>query len=328
MSFDFDSTEFHGVLVADTLRNERYRQSIFETVKKGDTVVDIGAGSGVLSFFACQAGAKRVYAIERTKIIEIAKAIAEANGLVDQVVFINQDSRKIELPTKADVIISELISKFGVGQNLVDVISDAQRRFLKPGGKSLPSWLEMTIVPIQDADFYNTIDVWSSDFYNLDFSLARETALNEVYSNRFNKTNFLSAPAQLHTIDFANMPEHSMLNERVTFQIENDGVLHGFCGWFNAQLSENTWLTNEPPSPVLSWDNIFFPILKPCTVRAGDLIDLQIRSFPATLNCVWKWTVDIHPSWNTKRRRYVHSTLQQWGGELQRALEINQQDAI
>ena len=317
MSFDFDNTELHGVLVSDTIRNERYRRSIFETVKKGDIVVDIGAGTGILSFFAYQAGAARVYAIERTKIINIAKSIARANGLEEQIVFINQDSHHTELPAKADVIISELISKFGIGQNVVDVIADAQRRFLKPSGKILPSRLEMHIVPIEDAAFYGTIDVWPSDFYNLDFSLVRKIALNEVYGNRFDKKAFLCSPKPLHTINFTKTPEKSVLNEQVSFQIEKAGTLHGFCGWFNAQLSENIWLTNEPPSPVLSWDNIFFPILEPCAVKPYDLIDIRIRAFPASLNCIWKWTIEIHHSESRNTRRYVHSTLQQWVPELQ-----------
>jgi predicted RNA methylase len=45
-----------------------YQQTIFETVKNGYVVVvDLGTGTGIFAFFACQAGAKRVYAIEKDK---------------------------------------------------------------------------------------------------------------------------------------------------------------------------------------------------------------------------------------------------------------------
>ena len=50
-------------------------------LREGMTIVDIGAGTGILSFFACQAHAKRVYAIERTDTIHLAEELAKENGL-------------------------------------------------------------------------------------------------------------------------------------------------------------------------------------------------------------------------------------------------------
>ena len=46
----------HRWMLRDDVRNEAYRAAINKVVKPGDTVIDMGAGSGILSLFAAQAG--------------------------------------------------------------------------------------------------------------------------------------------------------------------------------------------------------------------------------------------------------------------------------
>ena len=87
----------------------QYKQAIFETVHEGDRIVDIGTGTGILAFFALQAGAEKVYAIESGPIIEVARKTAKENGFLDRIEFIHQDSRKTEIPELVDAIITETI---------------------------------------------------------------------------------------------------------------------------------------------------------------------------------------------------------------------------
>jgi predicted RNA methylase len=57
--------EFHAFCLTDTgSRLDQFAAAIAARIRPGDTVVDLGAGTGVLSFLACRAGARRVYAIE------------------------------------------------------------------------------------------------------------------------------------------------------------------------------------------------------------------------------------------------------------------------
>jgi len=48
--------------------------------------MDVGAGSGLLSFFAAQAKAKRVIAVEASDAAKAAKVLVESNGLKDVVI--------------------------------------------------------------------------------------------------------------------------------------------------------------------------------------------------------------------------------------------------
>ena len=42
--------------------------------------MDVGCGSGILSLFAAQAGAHKVYAVEASNMAKNAKKLIEANG--------------------------------------------------------------------------------------------------------------------------------------------------------------------------------------------------------------------------------------------------------
>jgi type I protein arginine methyltransferase len=69
-------------------------------------VLDVGAGSGILSFFAAQAGAKKVYAVEASNMAQYAHQLVQANHLGDKIKVIAGKIEEIDLP-QVDVIISE-----------------------------------------------------------------------------------------------------------------------------------------------------------------------------------------------------------------------------
>lgn len=70
-------------MIEDSVRTNAYQQAIFQNMEehiRDKVVVDVGCGTGILSMFCAQAGAKKVYAIDASKIAVHAKQLIEANG--------------------------------------------------------------------------------------------------------------------------------------------------------------------------------------------------------------------------------------------------------
>ena len=149
---EYDWTWIHRRMLNDGIRTEAFRDAIEKTVKPGDIVADVGAGTGILSLFAARAGAARVYAIERTPTIEQAKAIAKANGVQDQIEFIWAEARKAKLPEKVDVIISEWLGHGGLDEDMFPAVLSVRDRYLKPGGVMIPATMTAFLAPIESAD--------------------------------------------------------------------------------------------------------------------------------------------------------------------------------
>ncbi len=109
----------HGGLLADRVRTESCQRAIAEIVKPGSVVLDLGCGSGILTLFACQAQARKVYAVEAGEAIELAKVLCLKNGFQDRIAFYHDVSQRIELPERVDVIVTETMGNFGLEEGML-----------------------------------------------------------------------------------------------------------------------------------------------------------------------------------------------------------------
>lgn len=71
-------------------------------------MLDVGCGTGVLSMFAAKAGARKVYAVDASSLIDKARRNAEVNGLADRIEFIRGKVEHLQLKEPVDIIVSEV----------------------------------------------------------------------------------------------------------------------------------------------------------------------------------------------------------------------------
>lgn len=78
----------HDDMLKDLSRTGAYFKYITENpqIFKDKVVMDVGAGTGVLSLFAVKAGAKKVYAVEASGIARVAERNIKQNGMADKVI--------------------------------------------------------------------------------------------------------------------------------------------------------------------------------------------------------------------------------------------------
>ena len=122
--------EEHIGYLTDRRRTELYRAAIASAIRPGDVVVDLGCGSGVLGLLCLQAGAGFVYGIDRGNIVVAARESFGRAGFGAQAEILQGDTRQINLPRMADVLISDHVGYFGFDYGVIGLLRDARRRFL------------------------------------------------------------------------------------------------------------------------------------------------------------------------------------------------------
>lgn len=266
----FASPAEHFRMVRDTVRVSAYRRAIFRRCRD-KSVVEIGCGSGILSIFAAKAGARRVVAIEESRIADLAAAMFEANGVGDRIELRRANSRDVSVDDRADVIIHEVLGVDPFGENILPFIEDARERLLAPGGILIPSAMEVCCVgfEVEDRPYLDRSRACSmlkelDGLYGIDFGEFRQY-VNEAQPDPFprplgdlGQTQFapriLTDETLLYRLDFApgsslEVPPRDDLRLRVV----HAGTLGGVVVYFRAHLDDETFLSTSPHAPRTSW---------------------------------------------------------------------------
>jgi type I protein arginine methyltransferase len=306
----------YGAMIADRARIRAYADALRRVITSDSVVLDLGTGTGIFALLACRFGARRVYAIEPSDAIQVAKEIAAANGFADRIEFRQAMSTDVTLPERADVIVSDIGGVLPWFQTHLPSIADARRRFLAPGGALIPQQDAVWAAVVEAPDLYARHTApWEDCGFDLDMAPARRLAVNTFSKGEVTSDRLLAEPCRWAILDYARVDE-SNIRALVRWTVSRAGTGHGVVVGLDRALAEGIRLSNAPErADAIGSDSIyetvFFPWWSPVRLAAEDLVEVELRATLVDGSYIWCWNTSIvdprQPS--AVKARFAQSTL-------------------
>jgi len=283
----------YGAMITDKVRTEAYARALHQAIRADSVVLDIGTGTGIFALLACRFGARRVYAVEPSDAIALARETARANGYSERIHFIQGVSERVTLPEPVDIIVSDIRGILPLYQNSVGSIIDARRRLLAPGGVLIPA-KDRLMVALVDAPNLNDKHAlpWQSAVLDIDMSAGRRFASNTWHNGRATPEQLLVPAKCWGELDYAILDRPGLRGE-ASWTAERAGTAHGLSVWFDSTLAPGAVYSNAPDQPELVYGSAFFPLSEPVAVATGDCIGVSLRADFVAGDYTWSWNTRI-----------------------------------
>jgi protein arginine N-methyltransferase 1 len=296
---EFGNLYEHEKMLADKKRIETYKRAIDKHITSDDVVLDLGTGTGILSFFASKNKAKKIYAIDHSNLIKIAQKVAKYNNF-ENIEFVQVNSRDFNPEIKFDVIIHEQMGDYLFNENMIDNLLDLKSRLLKAGGKILPGKFEFYVEPVDLHEEFNVPFIWENELYGIDFSFLKtdhetldefiEVGYKQEWIDAASVKEFLCKPDPVLSFDLMGLNSEGDIHRLIEVEknIIKKGMLDGFCMYFKAIFDEEITLDTSPKSEYTHWGNCIFRI-EPRACNGNEKINFTL-SFPDLLD-IRTWSV-------------------------------------
>lgn len=300
----------YGYMIADSVRIGPYTEAIEAAVRPGNVVVDLGSGPGFFALIACRAGARRVYAIDLAEIVHFGRDFATANSFTDRIEFLQGDSRQIQLPERADVIVSDVRGALPFSGHCMVTLEDARQRFLAEGGIMIPQRDTLYAAIVESEKLYDEISSpWQSSVKGLDLSPALPCVLNDVHSTHITGEQLVTEPQAWWVVEYMKGPSIRAAAV-IRFRTMRGATAHGVAIWFDTELFGKIGFSCAPGGPKTVYGHSFLPWPRPVTVSAGQEIQVELHADLVGGDYIWRWETKICEEGKGVVHHFQQSTLQ------------------
>ncbi|KAK2513806.1 hypothetical protein Q9966_016013 [Columba livia] len=262
--------QFYGCLsqqqnmMQDFVRTATYYRAIIQNhIDFADKVVlDVGCGSGILSFFAVQAGARKVYAVEASSAAKYAELLVRSNNLSDKITVLFGKVEEISLPESVDVVISEPMGYMLFNERMLESYLHSRK------------WLKSNVFTLK----------YQESFYGVNLSSLHSAAVDEYFQQPIVDTfdvRILMAETVKYTINFLEAVEEDLHRVEIpfVFQMIHSGLIHGLAFWFDVAFIGSLvtiWLSTAPTEPPTHWYQVRCLLQTPLFAKEGETLSGKV----------------------------------------------------
>lgn len=267
----------HHAMLSDKVRTESYRDAIIKNSPSftNKDVLDLGCGTGILSLFASQSGAKNVYAVDQSEIIYNAMEIAQVNK-VKNINFIKGRAEDIEMPfKKVDIIISEWMGYFLFFEGMLDSVIYSRKNYLNEGGLLLPNRCTISIVGYGNEERYKNFIKFFEDVYGYNMNCMSKNILRESHVEKCEGKYVLTKPNVICNLDIMTCElNYSNFSYDFNLEVIKDSQMTSIVGYFDTffDLPEKVSFSTSPDATTTHWQQVVFYLDQPVDVKTGEVI--------------------------------------------------------
>ncbi|CAL5400171.1 unnamed protein product [Camellia sinensis] len=315
----FDSYSHFGIheeMLKDAVRTKTYQNVIYKNnfLFKDKIVLDVGAGTGILSLFCAKAGAKHVYAVECSQMADMAQEIVKVNGFSDVITVLKGKVEEIELPVaQVDIIISEWMGYFLLFENMLNTVLYARDKWLVNNGVVLPDKASLYLTAIEDADYKeDKIEFWNN-VYGFNMSCIKKQSIMEPLVDTVDQKQIVTNCQLLKTMDISKMaPGDASFTAPFKLVAERDDYIHALVAYFDVSFTKCHKLTGfstGPRSRTTHWKQTVLYLEDVLTICEGEAL---VGNMTVAQNKKNPRDVDIMIKYSLNGRRCLVSRTQHY----------------
>lgn len=262
----FIPLHYHCNMLLDTDRVGAFREAIDHVVQPGAKVLELGGGTGILSYFAAQK-AEKVWCVEfNPALVETAGRFLAANRHGERVEVVQADARAYLPPEPVDVVVCEMLHVGLLREKQVQVIDSFKERYVRRYGDRLPTFIpDTSLLAVQAVE-------QSFDFagYHAEIPIFQTpTPLNEG-------TIQLTDPVIYDTVCYGE-PLPGRFDWQGTLLIQQDGTLNAL-----RLITKNLLAMVLDQQRAVEWLNqyLVLPLAEPLAVKSGERVCVKMAYRP------------------------------------------------
>jgi predicted RNA methylase len=259
----FIPVQYHHNMLMDQNRMHNFKCAIDYVVQPGAKVLELGGGTGVLSFFAAQK-ADKVYCVEfNPDLVQEARRFLAINENGHKVEVVQADAFEYLPPEPVDVVICEMLHVAMIREKQVDVIEQFKQRYLECFGGPLPRFIpEAVLLAVQPLQK-------EYDFEGFRAPIVQFEENKVIHTD----TVQLGNPVVYGVLDFTQ-PVDAVLGFDGQLVIEQAGELNAL-----RFINKNVLAVVQEQGSTIDWlmNYMSLPLAQPIKVAAGDIVDVSFR---------------------------------------------------